>query len=179
MRRYKFVKILFLAALICILGVLAVVHFTHREATSASSYTKGESSPNSPSSTNPSKTNGQISTSSQAPSSNNGTAQTLLAPTGNFVSNHHPNLSGSPAPNTITSVCSSTPGATCVITFTKDGVTKSLGAKIIDAGGSAYWLNWNLQSIGLTTGSWNVKATASLNGQSKSASDAMPLEVSN
>ncbi|MEO6513738.1 MAG: hypothetical protein ABIO22_03665 [Candidatus Saccharimonadales bacterium] len=110
--------------------------------------------------------------------SNTGSAVTLalIAPTGDFVSNHHPNLSGSPAPNTISSVCTTTPGASCTISFTKDGVTKSLPTQTTDRAGSAYW-NWKLQDINLTAGSWNITAAATLSGQTKVASDPMDIVV--
>lgn len=100
----------------------------------------------------------------------------LITPAGNFVSNHHPNLSGSPAPNLISSVCNTTPGATCTIIFTKDNIQKSLPSQTTDSGGSAYW-NWRLQDIGLTIGSWEITAKATLNTQSKTAGDAQNLEV--
>lgn len=101
---------------------------------------------------------------------------TLFTPSGQFISNHHPNLSGSPAPNTIASVCNTTPGAGCKIIFTMGGNTKSLPSHDADANGTAYW-SWKLQDIGLTAGTWKVQAVASLNGQTKSASDAMDLVV--
>lgn len=144
---------------------------------SATSFpTKGE--PKSSGSSKTSSSNAQ-SDSSAAGSSNKaitGSSATLFTPTGDFVSNHHPNLSGSPAPNSMSSVCDTTPGASCKITFTKDGVTKSLASQTTDANGSTYWY-WKLQDIGLTTGSWKVQAIASLNSQTKSASDAMDLVV--
>ncbi|MGF7229599.1 MAG: hypothetical protein ACQR33_06515 [Candidatus Saccharibacteria bacterium] len=106
------------------------------------------------------------------------TTAALIAPSGNFVSNHHPNLGGSPAPNILTSVCNTTPGATCTITFTNasTGAAKSLTAQTADSGGAAYW-SWKLQDVGLGQGTWQVKATATLGNQTKSASDAMTLEV--
>lgn len=110
-------------------------------------------------------------------SSSNSTTVNLITPTGDFVSDHHPNLSGSPAPNSMTSVCNTTPGATCAITFTNNGVTKSLPTVTTDAGGAVYW-NWTLQNIGLTVGSWQITAIASLDGQTKTASDALQLVVS-
>jgi len=99
-----------------------------------------------------------------------------LTPSGNFVSNHKPNLGGTPAPNNEQSSCTTTPGASCDITFTKDGVTKSLGAKTTDGNGSAFW-SWTLQSVGLTEGTWEIKAVATLNGQTTSANDALSLAV--
>lgn len=100
----------------------------------------------------------------------------LSAPSGDFVSNHHPNLSGSPAPNRISSVCTTTPGASCTISFTKNGVTKSLPAQTTDAGGSTYW-DWKLQDIDLSVGNWQVVATATLNSQTKTVNDPLLLEV--
>jgi len=100
----------------------------------------------------------------------------LLVPTGNFVSNHHPNLSGHPAPNQIQSVCVTTPGATCTIVFTKNGVSKQLPDQVTDRGGAAYW-TWKLQDIDLTTGTWQVTAKATLGSRTETASDATALEV--
>ena len=100
---------------------------------------------------------------------------TLLDPTGNFVSNHHPGENGSPT--TETSVCTTTPGASCKVSFTKDDVTKSLDAQTTDRGGSAYWSNWKPADLGLTSGSWQVQAIATLNGQTKTADDATALVV--
>ncbi len=101
----------------------------------------------------------------------------LVTPTGNFVSNHHPNLGGSPAPNSMTSVCNTSPGANCRISFTNGGTSKSLSAQVTDAGGATYW-NWKLQDIGLTAGDWRISATSSLNGQTLSSTDPMTLTVS-
>jgi len=115
--------------------------------------------------------------SSKTASSSDETSAHLLSPTGNFVSDHAPNLGGSPRPNSLTSDCTTTPGATCVITFTDGSVSKSLSSQIINQTGTAYW-NWTLQQVGLTVGTWKIEATASLNGQSISAIDANTLQVS-
>jgi hypothetical protein len=100
----------------------------------------------------------------------------LLVPTGTFVSNHHPNLSGQPAPNQIQSVCVTTSGATCTIVFTKNGVTKQLPNQVTDRGGAAYW-TWKLQDIDLTPGTWQVTAKATFGSRTETASDATALEV--
>lgn len=105
------------------------------------------------------------------------TNATLIAPTGTFVSNHHPNLGGQPAPNKMSSNCTTTPGASCQISFTLGSTTKSLPSKTTDAEGSAYWENWTLQSIGLTQGNWAVKATATLGDKTSSATDGQELVV--
>lgn len=105
-----------------------------------------------------------------------GQSKTLIAPSGTFVSNHNPNLDGDPAPNLIQSVCVTTPGATCTITFTKDGTTKSLPEQTTDSEGATYW-DWKVQSIGLTTGEWRIKAVAKLGSQTKTAQDSLNLKV--
>lgn len=100
----------------------------------------------------------------------------LMQPLGQFVSNHRPNLSGQPAPNTISSVCQTTSGATCTITFTLGNTVKSLPKQSTDKGGYTYW-EWRLQDIGLTTGIWQVEAVATLGSQQQTATDPMNLEV--
>lgn len=107
-----------------------------------------------------------------AKSTIDGTAGALLAPSGNFVSAHHV-----PGNQQISSVCNTTPGATCKIEFSQGTITKSLPAETADKGGSAYWNAWSPDSIGLSAGTWNIKATSTLNGASQSAVDALPLEV--
>jgi hypothetical protein len=99
------------------------------------------------------------------------------APTGDFVSDHHPNLGGSPAPNTETSSCTTTVGVECQIRFTMNGVTKELPVQTTDGDGSTLWSNWTLQSIGLTQGSWQVTAVA-INGSNEvTAQDPLQLVV--
>lgn len=138
--------------------------------TSAASFnTKGESGA--------SGSSEQSSNNSDKQSSNAGSSNLqLFTPTGNFVSNHHPNLSGSPAPNTLTSACNTTPGATCEIIFTKGNVTKSLSLTKTDGNGAAFW-TWKLQDVGLTEGTWKITAVAHLNSDTKSAIDALDLVV--
>ena len=102
----------------------------------------------------------------------------LIQPTGDFVSDHHPNLSGHPAPNILTSVCNTSPGATCQIFFSMNGVVRSLPSKDADSSGTVYWQNWTLQSIGLSSGSWKISVLASLGNQTKTSYDTMDLLVS-
>jgi hypothetical protein len=132
----------------------------------ASEFTKGEpatssngdqSNPNSPEDTNE-KSSGSA-------------GRHLIEPTGNFVSSHTAKTTSNEA-----STCNTTPGASCQITFTMGSLVKSLPAKHADAGGAVYW-EWQPQDVGLTSGSWRVKATAKLEGKTKSASDASLLEV--
>lgn len=134
-------------------------------------YTKGQT--NKTSSSN--NSSGQ-SVNSASSSKTEGTGTALVAPFGNFVSNHSPNLSGSPDPNSMTSVCNTSPGASCQITFTKGSTTKSLPKQVTDAGGTTYWF-WKLQDIGLTTGSWTVTATSNSGDKSLSAKDPSNLVV--
>lgn len=97
-------------------------------------------------------------------------------PIGVFVSNHHPNLSNTPAPNSLTSTCTTTPGVECKIQFTKDSTTKELPAAKADGNGNTEW-NWTLQQVGLTQGTWKVAAVATNGSLTTTSNDAMDLEV--
>jgi hypothetical protein len=170
-----------LVGLLAVLELTNTTHLLHKKAVpvSASPYTKGEiaetTNANAQESGNASGTTDSQPGDTKSASGGSPSA-VLIAPTGDFVSNHHPNLDGSPAPNTMSSVCTTTPGATCTIAFTKDGVTKSLPVQTADRGGSTYW-NWKLQDIGLTAGSWKIEARAMLGGKTSTAADAMELVV--
>jgi hypothetical protein len=117
---------------------------------------------------------------SQAKSPSDGdNPSTSTAPTnpnGAFVSNHHPDLDGSPAPNKMNSVCQTTAGATCEIRFIKDGVIKTLGPTKVGSDGYAIW-DWKLQDIGLTEGSWQIEALANSGGKTATTKDDLSLEV--
>jgi cytoskeletal protein RodZ len=165
-----------LVALVIVLvaGFFVIRHFNSNNNTTPrteNQYTKGDQSTNEGSKGSAPST---PITSTTNPSSS---TATITTPSGNFVSDHHPNLSGSPAPNSMTSVCDTTPGASCQITFTSNGVVKSLAAQVADSGGSTYW-SWTLQNVGLTAGSWQVKAIATLGSQTLSTTDVMALVVS-
>lgn len=124
-------------------------------------------------------TNSKDTTGTSAAQPNNSlTASEIVTPVGTFVSNHEPNLSGSPAPNLIVSTCRTSPGVTCAITFTQNGITKSLPAKITDSNGNADW-TWKLQDIGLTIGDWSITAVAKSGDATKTADDVMALKVRN
>ena len=97
-------------------------------------------------------------------------------PTGTFVSNHHPNLSGSPAPNTESSTCSTTPGANCEIRFTSGNIVKLLIPKPTNSDGNASW-DWKLQDIGLNKGEWKVTAIATNGNKEATVTDPMLLSV--
>jgi len=104
------------------------------------------------------------------------TLSAITAPSGNFVSNHHPNLDGDPAPNSMQSTCITTAGAYCTIMFTKGSTTIGLPTQKTDREGAAYW-SWGLQDIDLTTGSWKVQAKATSGSLVEVADDAITLEV--
>lgn len=123
-------------------------------------------------------TNATGSASAQPNDTNKGNttpATVLIAPTGNFVSNHHPGQNSSSLIET--SVCNTTSGAKCQISFTMNGAVHSLSAETTDAGGSAYWNDWTPQSIGLTPGSWQITATVTLGSQTNSTIDPQLLVV--
>lgn len=99
------------------------------------------------------------------------------APYGNFVSNHSPNLDGSPNPSSITSACITSPGASCRIEFTNgEGVVKELKDQTTNSSGETSWV-WDAKQAGFTPGSWKVKAIATLNGQTTSTEDVQSFEV--
>lgn len=98
----------------------------------------------------------------------------LQAPFGSFVSSHSPSLGSASGEE---SVCITTPGATCTITFTNsDGVVKTLPAQTTNSNGNATW-DWDVKTAGFTEGSWTIKVTATLNGQTQSVTDKLPLKV--
>jgi len=140
---------------------------TEQAASSANtSVNKGEPTATAPVASTPSvpnstKTGGTATASGVAPKQ----------PYGNFVSSHSiPMSSGA------TSVCNTSPGATCTITFMKDSVSKSLVVTTTNGDGTAYW-NWTPQLAGLSVGSWKITATATNGGQSTSVNDPKMLEV--
>lgn len=175
--RWLIVGLLAIAAVVAILELTNTTYLFHDRPPeiTASPETKGEPAP-SPGTDVP-QADKQPTPANQDNKNVGGSAVELRQPSGSFVSNHRPNLSGSPAPNRIASVCTTTPGAACTISFAKDGVTKSLPEQVADRGGSTYW-DWKLQDIGLTEGEWKVTATAKLGNQTKTATDAINLEVS-
>jgi hypothetical protein len=99
----------------------------------------------------------------------------LISPWGNFVSNHNPGQNGTPT--TETSVCNTTQGASCYISFSNGSVVESLPSQVTDASGATFWNNWSISNLGLTSGSWKITATATLKGQTKTSSDSMELVV--
>lgn len=108
-------------------------------------------------------------------SSTDTSSTSLIDPSGDFVSAHTISLADHPS---LTSVCNTSPGASCKIVFTNGSTSKSLPLQTTDRGGSTYWNSWTPSSIGLAAGNWQIQAIASINGQTKSSADALPLKVS-
>lgn len=126
------------------------------------------------SSPNPSSPDTPTSNKSTQPATSDGAAP--ATPSGSFVSNHSPNLGGSPAPSQIQSVCLTTVGASCTIEFAKDGVTKTLSSQVADSNGAVYW-TWDVKQSGFSVGEWRITAKATLNGKTTSATDSINLKV--
>lgn len=95
-----------------------------------------------------------------------------ITPSGNFVSNHKPSSKS----DNLESVCRTSVGASCKISFTRDGVVKNLDAKPTNQDGVASWI-WSPTSIGLTSGSWQIAATAEYNGRTADQPDPLNLEI--
>jgi hypothetical protein len=98
-------------------------------------------------------------------------------PVGEFVSNHKPNLSGAPAPNTESSTCTTTAGVICQITFTNGSTVKSLPAQKTDSQGNTSW-SWTLQSAGLSEGTWQIAAVATNGAKTATSPDLSKLVIS-
>ncbi|HSX53107.1 MAG TPA: hypothetical protein VLF90_01930 [Patescibacteria group bacterium] len=99
----------------------------------------------------------------------------VIAPSGSFVSNHHPTLS---APgNTMNSICRTNAGITCQINFTMGSEVKTLGPDTVGSDGTISW-EWDLQKIGLTAGSWHVQAVAKSGSNTAATDDPLTLEIS-
>ncbi len=102
-------------------------------------------------------------------SSPTNTDNTLIAPYGSFVSNHHPGSSDQEL-----SVCTTSPGATCYIQFTNGQSVKKLDSQTVSGDGTAYW-SWNIKT--LSPGTWTISAVASFGSQIKTTNDQLTLEV--
>jgi hypothetical protein len=105
------------------------------------------------------------------PTSETPSSAPLIAPNGNFVNRHDP--SGN---EQMESICNTTPGATCQITFIKGSATKSLPAQTADRGGATYWA-WKIKDTGLTPGIWKITVTATQGSEKKAVTDTTDLEV--
>lgn len=100
----------------------------------------------------------------------------LLSPSGAFLSSHRLSLSGSGVPSNARSVCQTSPGASCVITFTNGSTSRSLPSQQVDAGGSTSW-SWSVADVGLTAGHWEVQVTARRGAELRQVDEAIGLEV--
>lgn len=105
-----------------------------------------------------------------------GSGEPLREPTGTFLSSHRLSQTGSGVPDRARSVCNTTAGATCTITFTRDGVTRQLPPRTTDALGTAEW-DWSVSELGLQVGHWDVQVTASRESEKRSVEEAIGLEV--
>lgn len=183
LHRIKLTKsVILLLSVVVILVVAALIIFPRHKktvttipSTKPSTTTARQGSDKQTASVSPSSsTSTRASDKSTTPSSS--TNSTLAEPFGTFVSNHKPNLDGSPAPSQEQSVCNTTPRATCYIQFSKDGMIKKLEAQVTDPNGAVYW-TWDVKQSGFTQGSWQITAIASLDGQTKTVNDVLLLEV--
>jgi hypothetical protein len=125
------------------------------------------------------KTSPSTNTDNSSPDSNTttDTSASLASPSGTFVSNHRPSLSGANGvPSSEQSVCNTTPGASCYITFTNGDIVKTLASQKANNNGVVIW-NWDVKDAGFTEGSWQITATATFNGTTKSTNDSLKFEV--
>ena len=98
-------------------------------------------------------------------------------PSGTFVSNHRPNISGKPYPSSINSTCTTSPGASCEIMFTNGQLKKTLQKQKVNNNGSTYW-EWDINNLGLTAGVWKIKAVASNGSLTSETEDPTDLVIS-
>ena len=177
---YVLCVVIALSIAVVLLEITGATHFFHRVQTVSfpTTQTKGGASVDSQKGEAPVSSSAQNTTEPGDDKSSTGgsSSVSLLAPTGDFVSNHTPGQFNSPL--TEVSVCNTTPGAQCQILFTMNGITKSLPTQITDRGGATYWNNWTPASIGLTAGSWQIKAISILSGQTQTTIDGRELVIS-
>ena len=186
-KKYLLITLFAVIGISIILTVLEVTNTTnifHKEPasslsdTTADSPSKGEKKPSkdetpkNESEGTPSTNTGTEEKTSEQPATPSPTAQ-LAAPHGDFVSSHRVGKN-----TMITSVCTTTPGAKCEIIFTMNLVQKTLSVEQTDSSGNVYW-DWKPSDIGLSSGTWKITAKSTLGNQTQTASDVIPLEVSN
>ena len=110
------------------------------------------------------------STTNIPPSSNTAPPET---PSGTFVSNHFVSLTSYTSQN---SVCHTSPGTKCTITFSQGSTTRSLPAKQTDANGNTSW-DWDVKELGLTAGIWTITVKATNGKYTSTTVDQINLEV--
>lgn len=173
-------RFLYAASICFVITVAAGVYFSFKYVDDASSEDYGSST--SASGDTPLSDQTQTSGSTSSPKDSSSAAPSLdtsvtpVAPAGTFVSNHRPNLSGSPAPSQENSTCTTTPGAECYIQFENDGVIKLLPAQVTDSNGNTSW-DWDVKSLGLSQGSWTITAIAKNGAKTNSSGDEIRLQV--
>jgi hypothetical protein len=178
-RKFKQNRILLIVLVGLLLVALAGLLFsrpaTKQVSTIPSSTSVGTSSNASSEAQNSLTNSGGANDSSSSQSGGTTTERAVLnAPWGNFVSNHSPGQNGSPLAET--SVCNTTPGATCYLKFTNGAKTRLLDKKVANVNGSIIW-NWDVKAAGFESGDWRITAIATLNGKTKSTVDSLPLSV--
>ena len=183
-RKSKFSNKYLLAALsivILLLGYLGIRHFfikqiayipsTKIAPNTAQAESKSIASQSAATPDNPS-----VKQNAPSPSGGQSSDGNFLAPSGSFVSNHRPSLSGNTAPTEEVSTCNTSPGAKCYIEFGQGNAVKKLDVQTADSSGSVNWI-WDVAKAGFTEGSWQIKAVATLNGQTKTTEDSFVFEV--
>lgn len=176
-RKFGKKSIIIILAIVLLAGAGTAYFLMHKTKAVIPASTNSSSKAKDSSSSDKNTPSGNRSTAQPSPPKNTPPSSAVLkAPFGTFVSNHHPSLSGTTSPSTEESTCNTTPGATCYIEFTKESTVKQLPAATADSSGAVSW-NWDVKQAGLTVGTWQIKAIASLNGQTKSAQDSLALEV--
>jgi hypothetical protein len=167
--------VMVLVAMVVISTILVLLHNSKYSATTIPSKPSSQSSSDkTPSTSQPSSS----STGSAAQPDKNASNLTTTGsgptkPFGNFVSNHSP---GGGSPTQEKSTCNTTPGASCVVQFTMGSITKKLDAQTADSSGATYW-TWDVKEAGLSEGSWQITAIASLNGQTTTTQDQTLLKI--
>lgn len=101
--------------------------------------------------------------------------QVLVVPFGSFVSNHKPTIVGSPGPYE-QSVCNTTVGARCTLFFTHSSTIKQLPTQVADQNGVMFW-NWDINTLGLNVGDWQISAVSEFQNQIKSKTDTLLFQV--
>jgi len=173
------ITLILISILIFFLEISDTTHFFHKEKIPAvipthtnTAISTDNSKTNTP--PTPSESSNSASSPSNVPQPTN---RQLVAPSGNFISNHYPGKDGSPTLEA--SICNTTSGADCYIKFTNigTGVSTQLPTHITGADGSTSWY-WDVkQDAHLTSGVWHVEAIATLGTQSKSTNDSLNLTI--
>jgi hypothetical protein len=176
--KYAGLVIACLVILVAILEVTNTTYLFHKKDQSSTTVLSGAGSldkgtNNTIPAPQPNTSSKSVSTGTASSSSNQSVVSSVppKEPYGDFVSSHTIENDGNEA-----SVCITTPGISCSITFTQNSVTKTLPKKVTDNNGAAYW-NWKPSDIGLSAGSWTITAIAYSGNLTASSKDARELVV--